>query len=175
MSTALIPSQRPKNEDELNVVLRRAYDFAKREDYASGLALCDWLIDDADTRIAGLRKRAAIREHQDHIDEAIADLEAVIKTGINEPADAHALGLMYLLQQKYDQATVLLRSGVARCEEAKFDYYLNPCRILLGYSLIRQRDFKEARSILHLLPAGYSTHIYGTGMKSKEDLLEQVS
>jgi tetratricopeptide (TPR) repeat protein len=174
MSKSLIPTSRPSNEDELNAILRRAYDFAKKDDYESGLALCDWLIEDASTRVAGLRKRAAIREHQDHIDEAIADLESVIQAVVDEPADSHALGLLYLQQQRYEQATTQFRKGVQQCENESFDYYLNPCRILLAYSLIRQKEFKEARTILQKLPAAYSTYIYDLGSRTKEDLLQQT-
>jgi tetratricopeptide (TPR) repeat protein len=174
MKNTVIPVNRPASEDELSAVLRRAYDFAKKGDYESGLALCDWLIQDASTRIAGMRKRAAIREHQDHIDEAIADLKIVVQVVDSEPADSHSLGLLYLQQQKYEEATVQLRKGVQQCEEESFDYYLNPCRILLAYSLIRQKEFKEARTILQQLPAGYSTYIYDLGNKTKEDLLLQT-
>jgi tetratricopeptide (TPR) repeat protein len=174
MKNTLIPLERPANEDQLSAILRRAYDFAKKDDYESGLALCDWLIEDAHTRVAGLRKRAAIREHQEHIDEAIADLEKVIQAVDTEPADSHALGLLYLQQQKHEKATTQLRKGVQLCEELSFDYYLNPCRILLAYSLLRQKEFKEARTILQMLPSGYSTYIYDLGSRTKEDLLQQT-
>jgi tetratricopeptide (TPR) repeat protein len=172
MKNTLIPLNRPANEDELSAILRRAYDFAKKDDYESGLALCDWLIEDASTRVAGLRKRAAIREHQEHIDEAVADLESVIQAVPNEPADSHAL--LYLQQQRYEQATAQLRKGIQQCEDESFGYYLNPCRILLGYSLIRQKEYKEARITLQKLPAGYSTYIYDLGSRTKEDLLQQT-
>lgn len=174
MKNTLIPLSRPTNEDELNAILRRAYDFAKKDDYASGLAICDWLIEDVSTRVAGLRKRAAIREHQEHIDEAITDLENATQTVDTEPADSHSLGLLYLQQQDYEKAITQLRKGIQQCEDSSFDYYLNPCRILLAYALIRQKEYKEARTILQMLPSGYSTYIYDLGSRTKEDLLEQT-
>lgn len=175
MKTSIIPDHRPTSEDELSAVLRRAYDFAKKNDYEPALTLCNWLLEDPSTRIAGLRQRAAIREHQENLEEAIADLESVIQTVDNEPADSHALGLLYLQQQKYDEATVQLRRGVQQCEEESFDYYLNPCRMLLAYSLIRQKEFKEACRFLDMLPAGYSTYFYDLGSRTKEDLLQQAT
>jgi hypothetical protein len=69
MNKITLPINRPADEDELESVLGRAYDFAKKGDYASAIELCNWVIDGPSTKVAGLRKRAAVYEHQGDIEK----------------------------------------------------------------------------------------------------------
>jgi hypothetical protein len=174
MNSNLIPSARPTTEVELESLLRKAYSFAKGGDYTSAIALCDWLIDEPSTRVAGLRKRAAIHEHRDDIHHAIEDLEAVISVAADEAADMYSLGLLYLQSDRPDDAAVILGKGVQICLDEQFEYYLNPCRILRAEALLRLRKADAALSELRQLPPGYSTHIYARGDRTNEEMTAEA-
>ena len=49
---------RPSSETELKAVLDSAYDLACKSRYDEALAVCDWLIQDKTTEVAGYRERA---------------------------------------------------------------------------------------------------------------------
>jgi tetratricopeptide (TPR) repeat protein len=168
MTTEPLPSVRPGTEDELDSVLRRAYALAKKGDYASAIAWCNWLMEEPSTYIAGLRKRASVYEHQGDIQQAVEDLEAVVGSGVNEPADMYSLGLLYLQVSRWRDAEIVLGKGVQVCTAEQFDYYLNPCRILHAEALLRLGQGALALAELELLPDGYSTHVYGKGLRTKE-------
>ncbi len=168
MNSNPIPSTRPTTESELESLLRQAYSFAKRGDYTSAIALCDWLIEEPSTRVAGLRKRAAVHEHRDDVHHAIEDLEAVISTVADEAADMYSLGLLYLQVNRLDDAAVILGKGVQICVNEQFEYYLNPCRILRAEALLRLRRADAALVELRQLPPGYSTHIHDRGNRTNE-------
>jgi tetratricopeptide (TPR) repeat protein len=174
MKSNLIPSTRPATEAELDGLLRRAYSFAKKGDYESSVALCDWLIEEPSTRVAGLRKRASVHELQGDIDQAIEDLEAVISSVADEAADMYSLGLLYLQVDRVDEAVAALGKGVQVCVDEQFEYYLNPCRILRAEALLRLRKADAALIDLAQLPPGYSTYVYGRGSRTKEAMTSEA-
>lgn len=168
MTIEPVPNTRPTTEDELDAVLRRAYGFAKKGDYDSAIAWCNWLIEDSSTRIAGLRKRAAVYEHRGDVEQAIEDIESVVASVADEPADMYSLGLLYLQTNCWRDAEVTFSKGVQICLAEQFEYYLNPCRILRAEALLRLGNGTAALAELDALPAGYSTHVYGRGQRTKE-------
>jgi hypothetical protein len=92
---------RPKSEAELDRILGKAYGYATKHEYPQALKICDWLIQDHPTEIAGYRKRAAVREHMGDIDGAICDLQHVISSNSTEPADFYGLGLLHTLTHNF--------------------------------------------------------------------------
>lgn len=174
LNMTLIPINRPTTEADLQVVQRRAYSFAKKGDYASAIALCNWLIENPSTRVAGLRQRAAVYELQGEIEQAIEDLEVVISAEVNEPADMHALGLLYLQMEHNQQAEGVLAKGIATCLAENAPYYLNYCRLLHAEALLRLGKRPPALAALVALPEGYEAYVYGRGMRIKEVMMKEA-
>jgi hypothetical protein len=58
-----MPPDRPRNEDELASILTTAYAHASSGDYDKAIELCDWLLQDSATEIAGRRQRSAVKTH----------------------------------------------------------------------------------------------------------------
>jgi tetratricopeptide (TPR) repeat protein len=148
--------------------------MAKKGDYVSAIALCDWLIEEPSTRVAGLRKRAAVHEHRNDVELAIEDLESVLSSVSDEAADMYSLGLLYLQVNRLEEATTILSKGVQVCMDEQFEYYLNPCRILLAEALLRLRRPDAALTELRQLPSGYSTHIHDRGNRTKEMMMSEA-
>lgn len=170
MSFNHFPEKRPASEEELEGILRRAYSLAKKEDYGSAVALCNWLIEEPSTRIAGLRKRAAVYELNNDINSAIEDLETVVSSGVDEPADMYSLGLLYLQISRDGDAEVLLSKAIKVSMHEEFEYYLSSCRLLRAEALLRIKRPKDALDELAQLPEGFSVYVYGRGLRVKETM-----
>jgi tetratricopeptide (TPR) repeat protein len=174
MNTTPISSARPTTEAELENLLRQAYSFAKKGDYISAFAICNWLIEDPFTILAGKRKRAAVYEHQGDIEKAVEDLESVISSVADEAADMYSLGLLYLQVDRLQDAVAILAKGIQICLDEKFEYYLNSCRILRAEALLRLRRADQALLDLGQLPPGYSVYVYGYGIRTKEAMIAET-
>ena len=174
MKKELIPIARPTTELELEKLQRQAYSLATRGDYESALALCNWLAEEASTRVAGLRQRSAVREHQGEVEKAIQDLETVVSAGVAEPSDLHALGMLYLQAQRDIEAEQALAKGIEICLRENAPYYLNSCRLLRAEAALRIGSPDIALTELGKLPPGYSAHVYGRGLRTKEDIFEEA-
>ena len=166
-------SARPTTQAELEGFLKQAFKLAKSGDHEEAMELCNWLAEDAETKVAAVRMRATVQELAGQFDEAIDDYEEAMAAG-NEPADMHALGLLYLQKDLVNDAARVFEKGVQVCVEEQFDYYLNPCRILYAEALLRLH--KEARALRQLeqLPSGYSTYVYGRGNRTKEAMVAEA-
>lgn len=174
MKKEQLPLQRPTNKHEIQSLQRRAYDLAKKGDYESALALCDWLIQEAKTRVAGLRQRAAVLEHQGEIELAIKDLEVVVSAGVDEPADMHNLGMLYLQEQRDHEAEQIFAKGIQICVHENAPYYLNSCKLLRAEALLRTGRGDIALTELETLPDDYSAYVYGRGLRTKAALVDEA-
>jgi tetratricopeptide (TPR) repeat protein len=167
---------RPKSEAELERILKKAYDYARKSEYPKALELCDWLIQEKTTEVAGYRKRAAVREHMGNIDGAISDLEYVISSNSKEPADFYGLGLLQLKRGLTAQAVDSFTAAIEIGEEAGFDYYRQGALLFRAEAYLKLCDFESAINDCSVLPVGYKTYMSSAaGMRSKEDILAEAN
>ena len=167
MSKSILPANRPATEAELEAISRKAYEFAKKGQYDEALSICDWLIGESSTRVAGLRRRASVHEHRGEVEQAIEDLEAILAAGVEEPADMYQAGLLYLQVERDIDAEVVLGKAVRVSLNEGFAYYLNSCRLLHAEALLRQRKGSEALAELAEVPKDFSVYVYGRGNRSQ--------
>lgn len=154
---------------------RRAYDLAKKGEYESAIALCDWLIESPSTKVAGLRQRSAVLEHKGELEHAVEDLEAVISAEVDEPADMHALGLLYLQLGRDREAEQVLARGIKICLAEEATYYLDSCRLLRAEALLRLGQKELALAELTVLPSGYAAYVYGRGQRDRETMMKEAA
>jgi tetratricopeptide (TPR) repeat protein len=167
---------RPKSEAELDRILKKAYDHARKFEYPKALELCDWLIQDKSTEIAGYRKRASVREHMGDIDGAISDFQHVVSTDPREPADFYRLGILQLQQGLTAQAVVSFTKAIEIGSEAGFHYYTPGALLFRAEAYLKLCDFENAISDCSTLPAGFNTYMGGSsGMRSREDILGEAN
>jgi tetratricopeptide (TPR) repeat protein len=159
---------------EVEAIQRRAQSAAESGRFEEALDLCEQLITAPAARTAGLRQRAAVRELQGKHGDAISDLKLVLSESADEPADYHALGL---LQLEIGQTRDAVES-LTRCLEigraSNFGYYSNSCLFFRAIAHMKLNDLEEALADCSQLPPGYSTHVIGEGMMSREGILEQI-
>jgi tetratricopeptide (TPR) repeat protein len=163
--------ERPQTDAELEKILRVAYDFALKNQGAKALVLCAWLIEDERTSISGYRQRAAVFEYMGHIPEAISDLEFVISRGSQEPADFHALGILYFDAGHMTAADAAFTRSLEMGAVANNAYYKNSCHLFRAEARLKGMEYEEAFADAQVLPDRYSTHMPGMGMRSKEQIM----
>ena len=165
---------KPKSEDELASILTTAYNYACSRNYEKATELCDCLIQDPATEIAGHRQRAAVRTHMGDIEGAIIDLEHVLETDRLEPADFHALGMLLLENGSTSEAIERFGDAVKIGEAAKNHYYTNSSLLFGAEAKLKVCDFDGAIRDVSRVPDGYRAYLSGTGMRSKEDIVDQA-
>ena len=169
-----IEFQRPSSEDQLKRILKTAYDLACKMEYEKALAICDWLIESASTEIAGYRERAAVKECMEDTDGAIRDLQIVISRFDKEPADFYTLGLLLLQVGETTAAIDAFSRALDLGEKANYHYYMNPSLLFRAQSHIKLGNYAEALADARRLPINYQTHIPGSGMRSKEQIVAEA-
>lgn len=163
--------ERPQSEQELESILRTAYELVLKGRSDEALAVCNWLIEEQKTATSGYRQRAAVFEYMGNVPDAISDLEHVISRDSREPADFHALGILYFKIGEMAQAEVAFTSSLALGKAARNRYYKNSCHLFRAEARLRLTDYKAALADAQTLPDLYSTHMPGIGMRSKEQIV----
>jgi tetratricopeptide (TPR) repeat protein len=162
------------SDREIEAIQRKALSAAEAKRFDEALELCEGLIAVPASRIAGLRQRAGVRELQGRLTDAISDLKAVLLETDDEPADHHALGL---IQLEIGQTRDAVQS-FTRCLElggtSGFNYYSNSCLFFRAIAHMKINELESALSDCSQLPPGYSTHVIGEGMMSREEILDQI-
>lgn len=166
--------ERPQSEPELEVVLQAAYGLVLKSQDADALALCDWLIEEPGTMMAGHRQRSAVLEYMGHLQNAISDLEFVTSQGSQEPADFHALGILYFKSLDMVKAETAFTQALHLSDAAGNSYYENSCRIFRAEARLKLKNCKEALTDAKELPGRYSTYLPGIGMRSKEQIIAEA-
>lgn len=165
---------RPTSEAELEGILRAAYGMAIKGNYAAALELCNWIIEEPTTEIAGLRQRAAVLEHMNDIGAAITDLRVLTEKYPHEPADFHALGILMLGYGDTSQAVSAFSNAIKLGEKKKFAYYENSSYLFRAEAQLKLMLYKEALEDAQRLPPDYGTYITGSGMRTKEQILKDA-
>lgn len=164
-----------KSDADLNRILKKAYDYARMSDYPQALEICDWLIEDKSTAIAGYRKRAAVREHMGDFEGAISDLLYVVSNDTGEPADFYGLGILQLQQGATAQAITAFTKAIEIGREAGFEYYTQGSLLFRAEAYLKLCDFEKAINDCTALPDGYKTYMGGaSGMRSRENILDEA-
>jgi tetratricopeptide (TPR) repeat protein len=161
----------PQSEQELEFILRTAYEFVLKSRSDEALAICNWLIEEQKTATAGYRQRAVVLEYMGNVPDAISDLEHVVSRDSREPADFHALGILYFKLGEMAQAEAAFTSSLALGKAARSGYYKNSCHIFRAEVRLKLKDYKEALVDAQTLPDLYSTQLPGIGMRSKEKII----
>ena len=167
-------SDAPVTDAELDDIADHAYALAVQGNYPGALALCERLIHNEATVLAGRRERAAILSHKGDLNAAIDDLEYVVAAMPQEPADFHALGILQLqngaTQAAVDSFQGALEAGVV----AQSDYYANSSRLFRAEARLQLKDYAGAHADAALLPDGYHTYIPSRAMRSKEQIISEA-
>lgn len=167
--------RRPRSEAELNRFLKKAYDYACKSDYPKALEICDWLIREVSTEMAGHRKRAAVREHMGDLDGAICDLQHVVAAESKEPADFYTLGVLQLQRGFTAEAVVSFSKAIEVGDEAGFDYYRKGSLLFRADAYLKLCEFEKAIADCSALPHGYQTYVGGaSGMRTREEILSEA-
>lgn len=162
--------ERPENEEQLEEILKEAYSYAVNRNYEKAIGLCDQLIHEPATAIAGYRQRAAVLSHMADIDRAIIDLKVVLEADPQEPADLHALGMLLLQNGSTIEAIIRFGEAVKVGDTANNHYYKNSSLLFGAESKLKVCDFEGAMADVAGLPDGYKAYFSGLGMRSKEDI-----
>ena len=165
---------RPSSEVELKAILDSAYSLARKSQYDQALSVCDWLIEDKATELAGYRERAAVKEHMSDIVGAIGDLQTVIAHPDKEPADFHSLGLLLLQNGDTVDAIGAFNQAIVLGTEANFHYYTNSSHLFRAVAHLKRTNFAEALADVVRLPTGYKANLPDSGMHSKEDIATEA-
>ncbi|NHZ33398.1 bacteriophage antitermination protein Q [Massilia rubra] len=165
---------RPKSENELASVLKTAYNYACNKNYEKAIELCDWLMQDFSTEIAGRRERAAVKSLMGDIDGAIIDLKHVLKNDGLEPADFYTLGILLLRNGSTSEAIERFGDAVRIGDAAKHYYYRDSSLLFRAEAKLKVCDFEGALKDVSGLPDGFKTYFSGTGMRSKEDIADEA-
>ena len=166
---------RPSSETELKAVLDSAYDLACKSRYDEALAVCDWLIQDKTTEVAGYRERAAVKEYMNNIEGAVTDLRVVISLQNTEPADFHTLGLLLLQNGNTAEAVTAFDCSIAIGTKENVHYYTSSSLLFRADAHLKLTNFAEALQDSENLPAGFKAYLPGTGMRSKEQITAEAN
>jgi tetratricopeptide (TPR) repeat protein len=165
----------PQTEEELALVHSGIRKLAKQGKYTEALAVCDMLIRNSSTRISGFRERAAVYERMDDIPSAIEDLKIVIANEDPEPADLYQLGMLVLHWGKASEAISYFSKAIEMGDQNKFHYYNNSSYLHRADAYLRLGDLEQAEADCAKLPSDCKDYIYGVGMRSKQDILEEIA
>lgn len=167
--------RRPSSEEDLDALLRTAYGHACKGNYDEALAICNWLIEDKSTELAGYRQRAAVKEHMADVIGATLDLQNVVSRCAREPADFHALGILLLQNGATSEAIDAFGQAVDLGLTENNNYYTNSSLLFRAEAFLKRAAFDEAIADADRLPAGYRTPIPGSGMRSKEQISAEAA
>lgn len=113
----------------MNEIQNSVHDLACKSRDEEAIALCDWLISEASTEVAGYRERSGVKDQMDDLDGAILDLEAVAARFDQQPRDFYTLGKLLLQSGATKEAVLAFDKAILLGEANDVHYYTNssPC------------------------------------------------
>ena len=166
---------RPTSESELDVILKTVVRRVLDRKYPEALAICDWLIEDPATAVAGYRERSTVNELMGDAGGAIADLNKVIESGTVESADFHALGILLLKNGDTAAAIENFTRAIDHGAQHQLNYYTNSSLLFRAEAFLKLTDYENALKDASRLPESYEAHVAGQGMRSKEAILSEAT
>jgi tetratricopeptide (TPR) repeat protein len=166
---------RPESEDELDRAIGSSQALASAGKYEEALAVCSWLIEDADTKVAGLRQRAAVKQQMRDHDGAIADLRSAIALFPHEPGDFYLLGILLLQNGATVDAIHAFGAAIRADADAGSSYYTAGALLFRAEAYLKKCDYAQAIADVSGLRPGFKTYIPGTGMRSKEQIFDEAT
>ena len=165
---------RPQSEEELEAILRSIRELGGKKNFEDALAICERLIEEKETEVAGYRERAFVKERMADLTGAIEDIKVVTTRFPYEPADFHALGILLLANEDAFGAVEAFGKSIALEADAGGSYYTNSSFLFRAEANLLMENFEDAIADSEILPAGYQTYISGTGMRSKESISSEA-
>jgi tetratricopeptide (TPR) repeat protein len=156
-------------------MLRAIKKLRQRGEYSQALDSCSMLIQNENTRGAGLRARASVYADIGSLDLEVADRETLAEISPHEPADYFDLGVALWKRDRLNCAADAFIFGLALGDRENFHYYTNATRMHLVSLLIALGRRDEARRECALLPDGYESYLPFAGVVSKEQLARKLS
>jgi uncharacterized protein YacL (UPF0231 family) len=166
---------RPTSESELDAVLRTVVRRVLERKYSEALGICDWLIEDSATAVAGYRERSTVKELMGDSKAAIADLYKVIESGTVEPADFHALGILLLKNGDTVAAVENFTLAIDHGVQQKFNYYKDSSLLFRAEAFLKLTEYENALKDASNLPESYVVHVSGQGMRSREAIISEAT
>ncbi|MDM5181543.1 hypothetical protein F2P44_31745 [Massilia sp. CCM 8695] len=165
---------RPQSEDDLELILHSSNKLAAAGELEDALAVCNWLIEDQRTAVAGLRQRAAVKLQFSDVDGAIRDLQKVVSISPYEPADFYFLGLQLLKVGSTVDAISAFTSAIGADVQAGSVYYTEGAFFFRAVCRLKMCDYDEAIADLSSVGPGFKTHVANEGVRSREQILAEV-
>ena len=175
MGNCVMESRRPDSEGELDKVIQSSHALAAAGKYAEALAICAWLMEDPGTEVAGLRQRAEVKQQMQDVDGAIQDLQGVLALFPHEPGDFYFLGILLLQNGATTDAIHAFGSAIKADADAGSRYYTPGALLFRAEAYLKKCDYQEAIADVSNLRPGFKTHIPGSGMRSKEQILDEAT
>lgn len=164
---------RPTSESDLDAILKTVVRRVLERKYPEALAICDWLIEDPATAVAGYRERSTVKELMGDAGAAIADLAKVIESRTVEPADFHSLGILLLKNGDTTAAVESFTHAIDHGTQQEFNYYTNSSLLFRAEAFLKLTDYENALKDALRLPDSYEAHVAGQGMRSKETIISE--
>lgn len=166
---------RPTSESELDAIVKAVVRRVLDRKYPEALAICDWLIEDPATVVAGYRERSTVKDLTGDAEAAIADLNKVAELGTVEPADFHALGILLLKNGDTAAAVENFTRAIYHGAQQQFNYYTNSSLLFRAEAFLKLTDYENALKDASRLPESYEAHVTGQGMRSKKAIISEAT
>lgn len=159
--------------DEIRKQLDEAYSYAKKDDYAKALELCNAVIEAHPLLTDGLRERASIYSHMGDFNRAVADITNVIEQEPDEPGHYFFRGWWYLDSGNAAQAVEDLTKALALGK--KNDHYHDQsAHFFRAAALLRLKRYDEALADCQHVQDDFLIYIK-SGKISKADIVREAT
>ncbi|WP_416203153.1 hypothetical protein [Xanthomonas euvesicatoria] len=112
----------PETEGDLEEILQAAEKFKTTGDFQSALEVCQILLNEPATNLAGLRARADIYSDMREKELELADRESLANLGSEEPGDYYELGIGLWRSGRFPEAATAFSEAISLGNKEDFDY-----------------------------------------------------
>ncbi|WP_343728927.1 hypothetical protein [Duganella sp.] len=101
-------------------------------------------------------------------------MEFVTSHDADEPADFHALGILYFTLGEMAKAEAAFTTSLKLSNAVLNTHYKNSCHLFRAAARLKRAHYQEALADAQSLPDQYSTYMPGMGVRSKEHIIVEV-